>query len=139
MSKFVIEMGGDSPSYGKVHREGCRDCKDPEYVGDTFEEVMENWPWPEEGPDSVWVLSMFMPCAERVRAMSKATYKITDRATSEVLHNVPSDELLATLQAMFQSEWWDILEDLVTDLRNGVWYGDLEAYLNVSVDLEDSE
>ena len=67
------------------------------------------------------------------------TYKITDRATGEVLHNVPSDELLATLQAMFQSEWWDILEDLVTDLRNGVWYGDLEAYLNISVDLEDSE
>ena len=24
------------------------------------------------------------------------TYKITDRATGEVLHNVPSDELLAT-------------------------------------------
>ena len=139
MSKFVIEMDGNSKTYGKVHRAGCRNCKDPEPVGDNIREIVECWPWPEEGPDSVWVLSMFMPCAERVRAMSKATYKITDRATSEVLHNVPSDELLATLQAMFQSEWWDILEDLVTDLRNGVWYGDLEAYLNVSVDLEDSE
>ena len=71
--------------------------------------------------------------------MSEATYKITDRVTGEVRHNVPSDERLATLQAMFQSEWWDILEDLVTDLRNGVWYGDLEAYLNISVDLEDNE
>ena len=67
------------------------------------------------------------------------TFSITDRATGEVLHNVSSDELLATLQAMFHSEWWDILEVLVTDLRNGVWYGDLEAYLNISVDLEDSE
>ena len=66
-------------------------------------------------------------------------FRITDRATGEVLHNVPSDELLATLQAMFHSEWWGILEDLVTDLRNGVWYEDLEAYLNISVDLEDSE
>ena len=139
MSKFVIEMDGNSKTYGKVHRAGCRNCKDPEPVGDNIREITENWPWPEEGPDSVWVLSMFMPCAERVRAMSKATYKITNRATGEVRHNVPSDERLATLQAMFQSEWWDILEDLVTDLRNGVWYGDLEAYLNVSVDLEDSE
>ena len=67
------------------------------------------------------------------------TFRITDRATGEVCHNVPSDELLATLQAMFHSEWWDILEDLVTDLRNGVWYEDLEAYLNISVDLEGSE
>ena len=67
------------------------------------------------------------------------TFSITDRITFKVLHNVPSDELLATLQAMFHSEWWDILEDLVTDLRNGVWYEDLEAYLNISVDLEDSE
>ena len=67
------------------------------------------------------------------------TFSITDRITGKVLHNVPSDELLDTLQAMFHSEWWDILEDLVTDLRNGVWYGDLEAYLNISVDLEDSE
>ena len=67
------------------------------------------------------------------------TFSITDRATGEVLHNVPSDELLTTLQVMFPYEWWDILEDLVTDLRNGVWYEDLEAYLNVSVDLEDSE
>ena len=67
------------------------------------------------------------------------TYKITDRVTGEVLHNVPSDELLAALQAMFHSEWWDILEDLVTDLRNGVWYEDLEAYLNISVDLEDDK
>ena len=67
------------------------------------------------------------------------TYRITDRVTGEDLHNVPSDELLVALQAMFHSEWWGILEDLVTDLRNGVWYEDLEAYLNISVDLEDSE
>ena len=70
------------------------------------------------------------------------TYKITDQATGEVLHNVPSDELLATLQAMFPEEWWDAqeaCEELVTNLRNGVWYEDLEAYLNISVDLEDSE
>ena len=70
------------------------------------------------------------------------TYKITDRITGEVLHNVPSDELLATLQAMFPEEWWDAqeaCEELVRNLRNGVWYEDLEAYLNISVDLEDSE
>ena len=70
------------------------------------------------------------------------TFRITDRATGEVCHNVPSDELLATLQAMFPEEWWDAqdaCEELVTNLRNGVWYGDLEAYLNISVDLEDSE
>ena len=69
-------------------------------------------------------------------------FRITDRITGEVLHNVPSDELLATLQAMFPEEWWgaqDACEELVTNLRNGVWYGDLEAYLNISVDLEDSE
>ena len=74
--------------------------------------------------------------------MSKATYKIADRITGKVLHNVPNDELLATLQAMFPEEWWDAQEacgELVTNLRNGVWYGDLEAYLNISVDLENSE
>ena len=32
------------------------------------------------------------------------TFSITDRATGEVLHNVPSDELLDTLQAMFPEE-----------------------------------
>ena len=47
MSKFVIEMDGNSKTYGKVHRAGCRDCKDPEPVGDTFDEVVENSPWPE--------------------------------------------------------------------------------------------
>ena len=66
MSKFVIEMDSDSPSYGKVHRAGCRDCKDPEPVGDTIREIMECWPWPEEGPDSVWVLRVFMPCAKEL-------------------------------------------------------------------------
>lgn len=66
-------------------------------------------------------------------------FRITDRTTGEVLHNVPSDELLTTLQAMFHSEWWGLLEDLVTDLRNGVCYEELEAYLNISVDLEDNE
>lgn len=65
-------------------------------------------------------------------------FRITDRITGEVLHNVPSDELLA----MFPEEWWDAqdaCEELVTNLRNGVWYEDLEAYLDISVDLEDSE
>ena len=67
MSKFVIEMGGYSPSYGKVHRAGCRDCKDPEYVGDTFDEVVENWPWSEElENDPRWVASLLMPCAKEL-------------------------------------------------------------------------
>ena len=66
MSKFVIEMDGDSPSYGKVHHAGCRDCKDPEPVGDTFEEVMENWPLPEEEPDEDWVKCHIMPCAKEL-------------------------------------------------------------------------
>lgn len=66
-------------------------------------------------------------------------FSITDRITFKVLHNVPSDELLATLQAMYPEEWWDACEELVRNLRNDVWYEDLEAYLNISVDLEDSE
>ena len=66
MSRFMIEMDSDSPSYGKVHRASCRDCKDPEPVGDTFEEVMENWPWPEEGPDEAWVKCSIMPCAKEL-------------------------------------------------------------------------
>ena len=67
MSKFVIEMGGDSPTYGKVHREGCRDCKDPEPVGDSWSEVVENWPWPEDlEDDRRWVINAFMPCAKEL-------------------------------------------------------------------------
>ena len=65
MSRFVIEMDSDSPSYGKVHREGCRNCKDPEPVGNTFEKVMENWPWPEE-TDEAWVKCNILPCAKEL-------------------------------------------------------------------------
>lgn len=44
MALFVIEMDGDSRTYGRVHVAGCRDCKDPEPLGDTVAEVISNWP-----------------------------------------------------------------------------------------------
>ena len=65
MSKFVIELDGDSPTYGKVHRKSCRNCKDPYLAGDTFDEIVENWPWRKElKDDPSWVLGAFMPCAK---------------------------------------------------------------------------
>ena len=65
MSKFVIEMDGNSKTYGKVHRAGCRNCKDPEPVGDNIREIVECWPWPEELEDDPrWVASLLMPCAK---------------------------------------------------------------------------
>ena len=64
MSKFVIEMDGDSPTYGKVHRKGCRNCKDPYPVGDTFDEIVENWLWPEERDYEGWIADSCMPCAK---------------------------------------------------------------------------
>ena len=64
MSKFVIETDGDSPTYGKVHRAGCRNCKDPYPMGDTFDEIVENWPWPEERDYEGWIADSCMPCAK---------------------------------------------------------------------------
>ncbi len=66
MSKFVIELDDSKypTSYGRVHASGCRDCSDPEPLGDTFEDVVANWPWPEAAEDVT--LALFMPCARKV-------------------------------------------------------------------------
>lgn len=56
------------------------------------------------------------------------TFRITDRITGEVIHNVSSDELLATLH-----------NELVWYIKHGLWREGIKAYSNISIYLEDNE
>lgn len=60
---LVVEMDGDLPGYARVHAAGCRDCHDPEPLGDTLADVAANWPWPEE-VDADFIAPL-MPCAAK--------------------------------------------------------------------------
>ncbi|PKQ30909.1 MAG: hypothetical protein CVT62_10575 [Actinobacteria bacterium HGW-Actinobacteria-2] len=71
---LVVEMDGDSQNYGKIHAEGCSDCRDPFLLGRTLDGLYACWPWPEElDPDLTLpdprlreIVGRMMPCAKAV-------------------------------------------------------------------------
>lgn len=71
---LVVEMSGHDPHYGRIHVEGCRDCKDPQLLGQTLDNLYARWPWPEELdpdislPDTRMqeIVDRMMPCAKAV-------------------------------------------------------------------------
>ena len=50
MKKYSMEMV--DPGYAKVHLSTCSHLSDPLPLGNTLEEIADNWPWPEEVEDA---------------------------------------------------------------------------------------
>ena len=50
MKKYSMEMS--DPGYAKVHLSACSHLSDPMPLGNTLEEIADNWPWPEEAEDA---------------------------------------------------------------------------------------
>lgn len=64
MTNLVIDFYDDAPGYyGKVHRAGCRDARDPEPLKTTDPKRAHAEIWPEEDDDTPPAL--IAPCVKR--------------------------------------------------------------------------
>jgi hypothetical protein len=71
------------------------------------------------------------------------TYTLTDQNTGAVAVGIDSAQIAATLRPWFAGDYdqaaevASVIEELETRVRRGEYYGEQEAYLGVTVTVED--